>query len=71
MPETETNLMIQLIFVFFGKKKSPVEMKLIISATKATLKAQAALKFNVNNLQNKIEAHVSVSSCRYLLACQR
>lgn len=40
-------------FCTLGKKKRSVEMKSIISATKATLKAQAALQFNTNNLGNK------------------
>lgn len=53
MPETETKLMIQLVLYSFAKNR-PVEMKIVISATKETLKAQAALEFNTNNTCNKL-----------------
>lgn len=36
--------------LFFQKKKRAIEMKIVISATKETFKAQAALKFNTSNI---------------------
>lgn len=41
-------------FVLSGKEKRPIEMKIIISATKETFKDQAALKFNTNNIRNNL-----------------
>ena len=41
-------------FVHSGKEKRPIEMKIIISATKETFKDQAALKFNTNNIRNNL-----------------
>lgn len=47
--ENKTHDSSDFVLSFFQKKR-PIEMKIIISATKETFKAQAALKFNTSNM---------------------